>query len=41
MSNALRQVLTVPKEAILKVEAKLKEANEKGQETGVLKAMSC
>jgi hypothetical protein len=29
MSNALRMVLTVPKEAILKAEAKLKEAKEK------------
>jgi hypothetical protein len=29
MSNALRMVLTVPKEAILKEEAKLKKAKEK------------
>jgi hypothetical protein len=29
MSNALRMVLTVPKEAILKAEAKLKRAKEK------------
>ena len=29
MSNALRHVLTVPKEAILKAEAKLKDAKEK------------
>jgi hypothetical protein len=32
MSNALRMVLTVPKEAILKAEAKLKEAREKAKE---------
>jgi hypothetical protein len=29
MSNALRMVLTVPKEAILKEEAKLKKTKEK------------
>jgi len=34
MSNALRMVLTVPKEAILKAEAKLKEAKEKNRWRG-------